>query len=215
MRGILIPFFILFLGKTATGQDNFNINFIFMTWHPDGDEMAFLQPNRLDEEARFVLNWGAVMAYERFVYRKRFSLKLAQAAYSDCAQLFAGHTHLAFRLQILNGEKHNLRFGFGPTWVYRKSWHRFPGYEPQNRYLKTKGDWQYAFVWYGGEIEYDYKVSEHLDATLHIIPGLPDFFTFGVGVRYWVRPVPSNKEWRKQPKRKKWFYTKKDLVDLD
>jgi len=197
---------------TVSAQDNFGINWIFMTWHPQGNVNAHFQPKRLDPEARFVLNWGGVAAYERFIFRQRLSLKIAQGAYSDCAELFAGHTHIAFRLQLLNGGRHALRLGFGPTWVYRKSWYRFPGYVQENRYLETRGDWQRAFVWYGGEIEYDFRINKHLDIDLHIIPGVPDFYTFGVGARYWFSRPPTNREWRDQPKKNKWFYKRSDIA---
>lgn len=206
---------ILIIGHCVTqsfAQDNFGVNFIFMTWHPKGDKMAFLQPNRLDPEAKIVLNWGGVAHYERFIYKKRWSLKVAQAAYSDCANLFAGHTHLGFRWNFLNGEKHSLRFGFGPTYVYRQSWYQLDGYEQQNQYLKTRGNWQTAFVWYGGEVEYDYTLSEKLSINLHIIPGIPDFFTFGFGFRYWLRPIPANKEWKNKFTKSKWFYSAKSLA---
>lgn len=203
--GILIGWW-LWLIPALKAQDNLGFNFLFMTWHPGGDDMAFLQPNKLDKKATLVLNWGGVVHYERFIFRKRLSIKLAQGAYSDCAQLFAGHTHLAFRLNLLNSNRHDLRVGFGPTLVYRKSWDRLPGYVQQNRYLKTKGNWQYAFVWYGGEVEYDYRIAKNWDLNFHVIPGLPDFFTFGLGFRYWLRPIPGNKAWRKNPKRNTWFY---------
>lgn len=202
---------VLIFAEASFSQDNIGMNFIFMTWHPKGDAMAFLQPNKLDKDAKLVLNWGGVAHYERFIYRNRISIKLAQGAYSDCAKLFAGHTHLAFRLNVLNADKHALRLGFGPTLVYRKSWYQLPGYVQQNRYLKTKGDWQYAFVWYGGEIEYDYKISKNCNLSFHVIPGFPDFCTIGVGVRYWLHPIPSARLWRNLPNRNKWFYKHEDI----
>lgn len=208
---IILLFLVLSQALKSFAQDNMGINFLFTTWHIGGDKMAFLQPNKLDKNANIVLIWGAVGHYERFIYKKRFSLKVTSSAYNDCANLFAGHTHLAFRFNFLNSSKHALRFGFGPTIVYRQSWHRFPGYEQQNRYLKSKGDWQYAFVWYGGEIEYDYKINDRLDLNLHAIPGIPDFVTFGVGFRYWLRPAPSNKFWKTNPDANKWFYNANDF----
>lgn len=201
---------ILFI-KYANSQDNIGVHFPFLTYHPGGDKMAFLQPNRLDDHAVFVINWGAIAHYERFIYKQRLSIKVVQAAYSDCAELFAGHTHLALRWNIINTPKHSLRFGFGPTFVYRKSWYRFPGYEQQTRYLKTKGDWQYVYTSIGGEIEYDYLLNERMSINAHLIPGVPDFFLLGFGFRYWIRPVPLTREWKKNPHWKKWFYTQKDL----
>ena len=170
--------------NTLYAQDNIGVNFIFMTWHFGGDNMAFLQPNRLDEKATFVLNWGGVLHYERFLYKRKLSIKLASGAYSDCAKLFAGHTHLAFRWNFLNSNKHDLRLGFGPTYVYRQSWYRFPGYIQEIPYFKTRGNWQTTFVWYAGEIEYDYKLTNKFNIGLHVIPGVPYFSVFGIGVRY-------------------------------
>lgn len=211
---LLILILLCITGKSYA-QDNFGVNFIFLTWHPGGDDMAFLQPGKLDKNASLVVNWGGVLHYERYIYRNRISVKIAQAAYSDCAQLFAGHTHLAFRINALNGENHALRFGFGPTWVYRKSWDRFPGYVQKTDLLKVKGDWQRTFVWYGGEIEYDVKVSQKMDVNLHVIPGIPDFFTFGIGTRIWLNRPPSNKTWRANPNKRKLFYGRKAFEQIE
>ena len=82
-----------------------------------------------------------------------------------------------------------MEIGFGPTLVYRQSWYRFDGYVQETRLLKTSGNWQWNFVWYGGEIEYDYKITKNLDLTLNVIPGYPQFYTFGLGARYWLRPI--------------------------
>ncbi len=179
-------------------QDNIGLRFLFSTIHPDGDDMAFLMPNRLDKRANIVLNWGFIGSYQRYVYRKRIALKFAQGAYSDCANLFAGHTHLGFRLNVLNGKKHYLEVGFGPTLVYRETWRKLDGYVQQTKLLKNSKNWQYNFVWYGGEIEYDYAINKNLNLNINCIPGYPDFMTFAVGVRYWLRPIAANRDWIKK-----------------
>lgn len=182
-------------------QDAVGLWFVTGTVHPGGENMAFLMPARVDNRAILVFNWGLVGTYQRYFYKKRWSLKFAQGIYSDCAQLFAGHTHLGFRLNVLNGRKHSLEFGFGPSFVYRRSWYRFPGYiQDSDLLLKTSGDWQWNFVWYGGEINYMYHVSPRWDVTVHVIPGPPKFFTFGFGTRYWLQYNPPNKEWPKGAK---------------
>ena len=213
MKFLKIALLLTGLGKCSLSgaQDNIGFNFIFMTWHFGGDEMAHLQPNKLDPKATFVPNWGGVGHYERFIYKRRLSLKVVTGAYSDCARLFAGHTHLAFRWNIIQRERHDLRVGFGPTWVYRQSWHRFPGYIQNIPYFRTKEDWQTAFVWYGGEIEYDYKINSYWNINVHIIPGIPDFTVFGIGFRYWLHPIPNNKYWKQNPEKKKWFYSASDI----
>ncbi|MCE7042422.1 hypothetical protein [Dyadobacter sp. CY312] len=197
-RKLLCKLFLLtFLAPVTLvrGQDNIGLRFVFGTLHPQGEKMAFLMPNKLDKNAVAVLNWGFIGSYQRYIYKKRFSLKVAQGAYSDCARLFAGHTHLGFRVNFLNGKKHALEFGFGPTFVYRESWNRFEGYVQDTKLLKNTKNWQWNFVWYGGELEYDYSVSKNLDLNINCIPGYPKFFTFAVGARYWLRPIRSNREY--------------------
>lgn len=189
---------ILAYTSDAHAQDNVGLRFVFGTLHPKGEKMAFLMPNKLDKNAVAVLNWGFIGSYQHYFYKKRFAIKVAQGAYSDCARLFAGHTHVGFRVNFLNGKKHSLEFGFGPTFVYRQSWNRFEGYVQDTRLLKNTEHWQWNFVLYGGELEYDYAISKNIDLNINVIPGYPKFYTFAVGARYWLRPVPSNREWNKR-----------------
>ena len=196
---LLLSILVLVLGgRQVYAQDNVGLRFVFGTLHPGGDAMAFLQPRKLDNEAVAVLNWGFIGSYERYIYKKRLAVKVAQGAYSDCAALFAGHTHLGLRLNLLNGKKHSLEMGFGPTFVYRQSWNRFEGYVQDTKLLKNTENWQWNFVWYGGEIEYDYALTRNIDLNINCIPGYPKFYTFAIGARYWLRPLPSNREWSKR-----------------
>ncbi|MBB5283900.1 hypothetical protein HNQ92_002026 [Rhabdobacter roseus] len=192
---------VLGMGFRSWAQGNVGLRFVFGTVHPNGSEMAFLMPHRLDSRAVLVANWGFIGSYQHYLYRKRISIKIAQGMYSDCAKLFAGHTHLGFRLNLLNGDRHYLELGFGPTFVYRETWHRFPEYRQENKYLISTDRWQKAFVWYGGEVEYDYRITPNVDLTLNAIPGFPDFITFAVGARYWLRPIPSNRDWPRRIKK--------------
>lgn len=190
---------LIFISKgQVLAQDNVGLRFVFGTLHPNGEKMAFLMPNKLDENAVAVLNWGFIGSYQRYIYKKRFALKVAQGGYSDCARLFAGHTHLGFRINFLNSKKHSLEFGFGPTFVYRQSWNRFEGYVQDTKLLKNTKNWQWNFVWYGGELEYDYAISKNVDLNINCIPGYPKFYTFAIGARYWLRPIPSNREYNRR-----------------
>lgn len=185
--------FLMTLAGLAAAQGNVGLRFVFATLHPAGEKNAFLMPHKLDKEAHVVLNWGFIGSYQHYFYKRRWSVKFAQGAYSDCATLFAGHTHLGFRINLLNSRRHFLEFGFGPTFVYRQSWYRLPGYEQETSLLKNTEKWQYNFVWYGGEIEYDFKLNDKIDLNLNCIPGYPKFFTFAVGARYWLNPLPEKK----------------------
>ncbi len=186
---VLMAVLIALFSFQCYSQDNIGLRFVFATVHPAVEKNAFLMPNRLDKNAHFVLNWGFIGSYQKYIYKRRLSLKVAQGAYSDCARLFAGHTHLGFRFNFLNSRRHFLEFGFGPTLVYRKSWYRFAGYEQETNLLKNTDKWQWNFVWYGGELEYDYKITDHIDLNINCIPGYPKFFTFAVGARWWLNPL--------------------------
>ncbi len=189
MRKLLMTVLLTGLCLSAYAQDNIGLRFVFGTVHPAGETMAFLMPHKLDDRAVAVLNWGFIGSYQRYIYKRRLSLKVAQGAYSDCAQLFAGHTHLGFRFNFLNSRRHYLEFGFGPTLVYRQNWDRFEGYVQETNLLRNSGKWQWNFVWYGGELEYDFALKPNLDLTINCIPGYPKFYTFAVGARYWLRPL--------------------------
>lgn len=180
---------LLVTSGATQAQDNIGLRFVFATLHPNGERNAFLMPNRLDKDAVVVPNWGFIASYERYIYKKRWAVKVAQGAYSDCARLFAGHTHLGLRLNVLTSRRHSLEIGFGPTFVYRQSWNRFEGYVQETHLLKNTENWQWNFVWYGGEVEYDYALNKHIDLTLNVIPGYPKFYTFALGARYWLRPI--------------------------
>lgn len=198
-RNHLLAGLVVYALSVCSGmaQDNVGLRFVFGTLHPNGEKMAFLMPNKLDKNAVAVLNWGFIGHYQRYIYKKRISLKVAQGGYSDCARLFAGHTHLGFRFNFLNGKRHSLEFGFGPTFVYRESWNRFEGYVQDTKLLKNTKNWQWNFVWYGGELEYDYALTKNIDLNINVIPGYPKFYTFAIGARYWLRPIPSNREWKR------------------
>lgn len=211
MKYYISILFIVFSSKELRAQNNFGVAIPFLTYHLQKDEQPYLQPNRLDKHAKFVLNYGIIANYERMIYKNRLSIKVAQAAYSDCATLFGGFTHLALRYKFIATQRHELRAGFGPTFIYRQSWYRFPGYSPSNQYLKKHGDWQYAFSFIAGEIEYDYKLNERASINVNVIPAIPDLLFFSAGFRYWLKPIPRNSYWKTHPEKRKWFYRSGDL----
>jgi len=145
-------------------------------------------PLRLDNKAVLVVNIGAMASYERFFSKDKFSIKIVQAAYSDCVSKFGGFTHLGFRGVIFKTKRHLLNGGIGPAFVYRRSWYEIPGYQ-NLKYFKGENDdtWQYKFLWYGGEFEYNYKWNEKSDFSLTFIPGYPKLMSLSAGFRYWIK----------------------------
>lgn len=167
-----------------SAQDNFGVKYFGLSIHPKGEkDNAFLMPRRFDNKGYFVLNVGGVVSYEHFFFKDIFSVKIAQALYSDCAARLGGFSHIGIRGKIFSQSRHSLHGGIGPTIVFRSNWLEMEGYKNPNRF---KGDadskWQHLFLWYGGEFEYKYRIKEKIDLTASFIPGYPDLMSLSFGL---------------------------------
>ena len=186
---ILLRFFLLLFtfltGFNLQAQDNVGLKFFGLSIHPGGDENAFLMPRRLDSNGVLVLNLGSMLSAEKFIYQDRVSVKAVQGIYSDCAAQLGGFSHIGIRAIIFRAGKHSVFGGIGPTLVYRKNWHELPGYLDPDYFDGQPADtWQYKFLWYGGEFEYAYVLSEKLDLTSTFIPGFPKLLSLSFGLKY-------------------------------
>lgn len=189
MKNIYPLLFFLFLfggliAHNGFGQHNFGIKYFGLTIHPKGEKQPELMPYKLDRKAVYVVNFGTILSYQQYIYRDILSIKLAQGVYSDSGGLLAGHTHIGPRIQFFKGKNFEVLFGFGPTLIYRRNWNIKPGYEPSGLF-KEKGNVQYKYVWYGGEFEFNQRLNEKFDLSVHILPGYPRIVSFGFGIRYW------------------------------
>lgn len=173
----------------AQTPSNLSLKFLGFTIHPLGDRTAHLQPYKLDPHARFVMNFGGVIGYERYLCQDVLSVKVLQAIFADCSAGLASATHVALRGTFLNRGGHRLSFGFGPALIIRQDWGRLPGYQSsgfmETGYLRPLGPIQWKVFWYGIEIEYDVRLSRHLDFSASLTPGVPMAVTMGCGLKYW------------------------------
>lgn len=178
----LISFFTF--SERLTAQDNIGIKFFGLSIHPKGEkDNAFLMPNKLDKNAYLVMNFGAEIMYEKFLHKDILSVKVVQALYSDCAEKLAGFSHIGIRAKIFKIGRHSLFGGIGPTLVFRRNWQEMSGYVNPNRFKGEVNDkWQCLFLWYGGEFEYKYLISDRIDFSASFIPGYPDLMSLAVGV---------------------------------
>ena len=175
----------LTLPGLAKAQDNIGLKFFGLSVHPKGDENAKLMPMRLDKKGVWVINLGGMLSAEKFIYQDEISIKAIQGLYSDCAARLGGFTHFGLRGQIFKTEKHSLYGGIGPTLVYRRNWYELPGYlDPDYFEGKPTDTWQYKFLWYGGEFEYAYVLSEKLDFAATFVPGFPKLISLSLGLKY-------------------------------
>lgn len=191
MRAWIIGFLVLVFTGAVSGQSNFCIRYFGLTMHPEGNQQWRLMPTRLDDEGKYVVNYGLVAGYEQLTRFDWLSWKVTQGFYTDSGFLPSGHTHIGFRIIMFPHKKFNLRIGFGPSLVYRKSWYSKEGYQDTHIFKRYKG-LQYKFVWYGGEIEFDYKLSDRWDLSANLLPGVPLFVSANIGVRYWLSRIPDH-----------------------
>lgn len=192
MRNMLILFSLCcFSGSGAFAQgENITLKYFGLTFHPFGDQLAEVQPYKLDKNAYVVFNFGAMLGYEHYIWEDILSYKLIQSAFTDCSGGSAGFTYLGLKGICLDKKKHRLMFDIGPVFFYRQSWTRFPQYTDRGIFQRYK-DYQYKFFWYGAEFEYDYRLTDKLDLSVSFTPGLPFVLTWATGVKYWL-----NKDFR-------------------
>lgn len=165
---------------------SFGVKLFGLTIHPIGALNYSLFPLKLDSEGFVVFNPGVTLNAEYFVWRDIISIKAVQGLYGDCAMQFAGFSHIGFRIRFLKIKRFSMNVGIGPTFLYKRSWYRLPGYNDSlETYKGTKDeDWQYLFYWYGGEIETNIQVNDNFDVSITVIPGVPDIINISTGFRY-------------------------------
>ncbi|MGP1457913.1 MAG: hypothetical protein ACTTKL_01185 [Treponema sp.] len=162
------------------------IKFLSFSSHPKGSPNAPLMPLKFDSRGLFVYNPGGTLNFEYFVVNDIFSFKFVQGLYGDCALHFLGYTHLGFRLRFLKIKRFSTNIGIGPTLIYRQSWFKLDGYDTSEKFMYGTPfeDWEYLFIWYGGEIEFNVRIKDGWDASFSIIPAGIDLINMSVGFRY-------------------------------
>src|SRR5687768_3788281 len=105
MKRIIV---LVFFSATfySYGQNSLSLEFVGFTIHPTGDPTAHLQPNKLDKEARFVMNYGGVITYEHFIIGDVLAAKGLQAIAADCSAGWVSITHIAVKGMVIRKPKH-------------------------------------------------------------------------------------------------------------
>ncbi len=179
--------FIFVVNVQATlAQSNVNFKYFGLSVHPKGDPNAPLMPLNPDKKGYLVFNLGGMLSYEKFWKPQKYSFKVIQALYTDCAALLGGFTHIGVRAIIFQNKRHSLNGGLGPTFIYRRNWYQLPGYQDSGFFDGTpQSAWQYKFIPYAGELEYNYKLTDKMDFSTTFVPGYPSLISLSFGLRYW------------------------------
>jgi hypothetical protein len=184
---VVLVFIVIFNIHATQANDLFiGVKFFGLSIHPTGALNTQYMPLKFDKRGTFVLNLGVEICVEYFFYKDIVSVKFIQALYADCCQKFGGFTHLGLRGRIFKFGQHSLYGGIGPTFIYRKNWYALEGYDDSFSFFHGKPEdiWQYRFLWYGGEFEYDYEINNHFSLSTSFVPGFPDLANLSFGTRY-------------------------------
>ena len=142
----------------------------------------------LDKKGHFVgyLGFSLTAGYQ---FNEYLGVKLIQTILPyDCAGKFSGITHLGIdfydRIIGVQHQKHDLSASFGPIFYYRKNWKTVPEYYEDKGFMKASesGIWERKFIWYGGQIQYNYYFRENRAISTNFLPGFPYIYTFMTGV---------------------------------
>ena len=186
---LILLFFISYLNAQNTEKTkssrHFSAQLLGLTIHPGGGAMPQNYPWKLDAKATFVLTPGVALNYD-WAWKKHIFWRAAAGFYADCAILPAGYLHIGFRWEALRFGRHTFNGGLGPGFLFRKDWHRFePAYwgDPifGDRVFK---DWQYRLTPIIGEVEYLYKINEHLQFQYSVLPAYPAVIVSRMGLRW-------------------------------
>jgi hypothetical protein len=188
LRFFLIIVFSFFLIVYLPAQQfTIGIKLTGLSIHPKGATNANLMKYKLDNKGIFVFNPGIRLSFEYFLYKDIVSIKIEQDLYADCANQFAGFTHIGVRGKMFQIEKHSLNGGIGPTIFFRRNWYKLDGYIDDIENFKGSPDnnWQWWFIWYGGEFEYNYMINETIELSTSFVPWIPPFvpFVMSLGTR--------------------------------
>lgn len=166
------------------GRFGMGLKYTGLSYHPDGGENEGY-PRQLDDEAFWVLLIGGAVEADwrphKFLY-----IRAATTFYKDCADLWAGYYHLGFRANYDIGERVGVRIGIGPTYLWRQNWFgKVKGYKRDSFFGEpTGGDFQGAFILYGGDAEVEWKADDRFSFVYSVIPGWPEVIQSSVGMRY-------------------------------
>jgi len=177
MRSLWLAF-ALCMTSNLFAQSTITVKYYGLTIHPFGDETAHLQPRKLDNQARLVLNHGVFVGYERYLNKNWISVKTIQGLFRDCSNGIGFVSHIGGRATLYDSEKHRFAIGVGPTFIARESWRRFgPTYRSSGFFNESTterwGPVQWKFAVYSVDLEYDFKLSAKDNLSISLTPGIP------------------------------------------
>ncbi|NOQ72647.1 MAG: hypothetical protein GQ574_11625 [Crocinitomix sp.] len=187
MKQILLITF-LFVSLIGKSQFTFGIKIGGLAFHQQK-----VSPNyyswSIDKKGRWVGYLGVSLT-AGYQFNPYLGVKIIQTLMPyDCAGKFSGITHVGIdlhdRIAGFKNEKHRLSASFGPMFYYRKNWIKVPNYYVDEGFMNTaeNENWERKFIWYGGQIQYDFYYKENQAISTNFLPGFPYIYTFMTGIQ--------------------------------
>lgn len=111
---------------------HWSIQYLGITYHPDGGNTPEVYPLKLEKKAYLVLDVG-VAANLDYSFSDHIFVRLTSSIYKECAFVTAGCLHTGPRLQYTWGNN-SINIGIGPIFSFRQDWHRFAEYQDDEFY---------------------------------------------------------------------------------
>lgn len=182
-RTLLLLLFCSCIVLPCSAQWFIGVKLMGVSIHTDDNKNGNLYKAAIGKHHRVAFHFGLAVTTE-YKFNNWISAKVDQVAFRDCAGKFAGMTMFNLRGTADLGKGGDLSAGMGPFWYYRKSWFTVEAYEDDGYFKTSRNEkWQTKFVWYGGEVEYNYPITETLDWSTNVLPGIPVVIAVASGVR--------------------------------
>jgi len=177
---------LLFLKTTVYGQFTIGVKIGGIAFHQQPVSPNYYKWS-IDKNGRFV-GFAGFSITAGYHFNPFIGVKVIQTILSyDCAGKFSGITHIGvdFHDDIIGikNERHQLSASFGPLFYYRKNWKSVPHYYVDEGFMNpSKNDqWERKFVWYAGQIQYDFYWNPREAISTNFLPGFPYIYTFITG----------------------------------
>ncbi len=192
-RSLTFPAFLflttLFASPLHAGSEDSNhfagnLLFTGLTYHPGGGEHENY-PRKLDNAAYWVLQVGGQGDLDWYLHRYVL-MRGSVALFRDCEDVWSGFFHLGPRLNLPIGPKFVFRIGIGPTLIWRQTWYGVDStYHGDSFYGRdSTTTFQSRFLWYGGNLDFEWKLGPHFSLLYSNLPGWPHVVTNSIGARY-------------------------------
>ncbi len=158
-----------------------------LTAHVVQETNHHLYANNLDPLGTYQLEPGGIFVFENI--SGMLSLKIMQGFYRNAMGLNSGFTHTGLRVFIINGKKHSVSAGLGPTLFYRQTVSQLENALPDDSYVGQEGqDWEFRFMPLSGELEYNFHANSRNDFTISLNHVANTAVALSFGYDYWLSP---------------------------